>query len=564
MQETAEEYILYERILRLASDMEARVERVLERIGEINEIDIEIRELNEDCRNYVNFLRRLNQIDLNAMLDEIESRGLIDDTLFLHLLKFLVEIVQNKNKEIRELRRQQTLQEKEIHHLKQENNGCRTKYKQVNERYEELKQSITESIPPFQQAEIRMLSSIDDFYAAHLKVQEKNMNAKGPTGHTFPKELRPFYVLLSFAGEFWYNLLVNFMGFPCWRQVQYFRKQMLEEYGIDGIDFLDGSPDLIARLKDSLWKDKGEDNDMRCVIAIDAASVNPQVSISPEGKIIGFTEDGPQQVSPEEAKQLRSDSKAYKRFIKKNLQYVIKYEFIALLCPLDPDQVVIPISSIEANSGSATQEIKEHLEALRTNASEVGFDVIGYAFDGDRQYLDLTEDIWTEYIGLFYDMLHSVKCDRYRKSKDKDTCVWPTCGEATINPDELSKYVPSECLDDRKAAKMHDDLPLKMFTPENCHKAYMDHSYDICLSLLPSTYLIEAAMNDDLSREERLNYLTIGFCIMVLYYDDAISERMQDQSHRNNEVVPYHLFNIDFAFKYIGCAWSLSTPITGV
>ena len=71
-------------------------------------------------------------------------------------------------------------------------------------------------------------------------------------------------------------------------------------------------------------------------------------------------------------------------------------------------------------------------------------------------------------------------------------------------------------------------------------------------------------MNDDSSREEILNFLIICFGIVVLYYDDAISERMQDQSHRNNEVVPYHLFNIDFAFKYIGCAWSLSTPITGV
>ena len=37
---------------------------------------------------------------------------------------------------------------------------------------------------------------------------------------------------------------------------------------------------------------------------------------------------------------------------------------------------------------------------------------------------------------------------------------------------------------------------------------------------------------------------------------------MQDQSHQNNEGVPYCLFNIDFAVKYIGCAWSLSTPIT--
>ena len=69
-------------------------------------------------------------------------------------------------------------------------------------------------------------------------------------------------------------------------------------------------------------------------------------------------------------------------------------------------------------------------------------------------------------------------------------------------------------------------------------------------------------MNDDLSREEILNYLSICFCIMVLYYDDAISERRKDQSHRNNEGVPYCLFNIDFAVNYMGCAWSVITPLT--
>ena len=124
---------------------------------------------------------------------------------------------------------------------------------------------------------------------------------------------------------------------------------------------------------------------------------------------------------------------------------------------------------------------------------------------------------------------------------DKETFVWTTCREATINQDELSKFVPVECLDYRKVVKMLDTFPLKMFTPENCLKAFMDHSY-----------FIEAALNDALFREVILNYLTICFGIMVLYYYHAISDRLQDQSHRNNEGVPYCIFNIDFAVKYMG------------
>ena len=63
---------------------------------------------------------------------------------------------------------------------------------------------------------------------------------------------------------------------------------------------------------------------------------------------------------------------------------LILFAFLLINYIDDSDQVnclVIPISCIEANSCSGTQEIKEHLEILTT--------YIGYVFDGDHQYLDL-------------------------------------------------------------------------------------------------------------------------------------------------------------------------------
>ena len=324
---------------------------------------------------------------------------------------------------------------------------------------------------------------------------------------------------------------------------------------------------------------------MRCVLAIDAASINPQVKIAEDGTITGFTESGPSSVDPQFAKRLRKDPKEYRRFIKENLAYVAKYEFVVLLCPLDPAQPSFPISSCESNSGSATKEIKEALDTLRANAEQCGFDVVGYAFDGDRQYLDLTEDIvnedtlehiwerftedpncslpdlWAEedFLFLFFDLLHLVKCDRYRKSKPKETCVWPTSEEASISPDLFQELgLPEDCFDDSKALKMHDDIPLKLFTPENCHYLFNEGKFDLCMSLLPSTYIIEAVFNEKISREQRLCYLTIGFCIMTLYYDDAIKRMSDEQDSRDTQGIAYSLFNLDYAKKYISLAWSLS------
>ena len=73
--------------------------------------------------------------------------------------------------------------------------------------------------------------------------------------------------------------------------------------------------------------------------------------------------------------------------------FIVDSDQVNLKCSL-----VIPIFCIEANSYSATQEIKEHLEVLKTNASNVGFDIIGYAFDGDRQYLDLRFRRYSQWI----------------------------------------------------------------------------------------------------------------------------------------------------------------------
>ena len=80
---------------------------------------------------------------------------------------------------------------------------------------------------------------------------------------------------------------------------------------------------------------------------------------------------------------------------------------------------------------------------------------------------------------------------------------------------------------------MHDDIPIQFFTPENCHKLFDNQDYDMCLALLPSTYILEAVMNESISRELRINYLTIGFCIIALYYDDALSRLNPVQSHSN-------------------------------
>ena len=538
---------------------------------------------------FANVIRSFNDPGINRQIDSAEKENIANYEFLLQLLHSLIDKqVSNKSKHVIMECAKTT---KEVNKWKQKYYGMKGKYEQITkkngdkflENQEKILQDLKKLLQKKEDIEKISLETIDDYLNLHLKAVARNKLAKGPEGYRYPVECHILYVLLSFAGKSTYELLVRLLHLPSYKQVKHYQKELLEKYKLNGEHPLDGSPEIINELSEALWDN--ERSDKRSVLAIDAASINPQISISENGKVTGFTSEGPQQVTKEQAKLLRESRKAYTQFIKKYKKFVSKYEFVVLLCPLDPNQPTIPISCVEANSGTATQEIKESLEQLRANAEACGFEIVGYAFDGDRQYLDLTEDFinedtleylwgkqdlslskaWEEYefLCLFYDLLHLVKCDRYRKAKNNETCIWPTSGDSSFSKEDfIEAGIQPECFIDSRESKMHDDIPLKLFTPENCHQLFALGKYDLCLSLLPSTYIIEAVMNEKLTREERIQYLTIGFCIVALFYDDAIHRLNECQSYNATEGSKITLFNLDYCKKYLALCWSLSQPIT--
>ena len=134
---------------------------------------------------------------------------------------------------------------------------------------------------------------------------------------------------------------------------------MLEKYKLLECSF-DGSVESIKNLKSVMWG-SDEVNDNRAVLAIDAASINPQIKIDPSGKVTGFTEDGPQTVDPDYASILRLDANEYKKFVIDNKQYVSQFEFVVLLIPLDPTLGAVPVCITQTHSGYATVSIKDNL-----------------------------------------------------------------------------------------------------------------------------------------------------------------------------------------------------------
>ena len=113
---------------------------------------------------------------------------------------------------------------------------------------------------------------------------------------------------------------------------------------------------------------------------------------------------------------------------------------------------------------------------------------------------------------IYEDMLHLVKCDRYRKASGPLICPTlyeskPTISAESFEKNGISKWIIYNC----RYTKMDDTLPLKFFTYENiCHFRKLGR-FDLAFSLLPSTLLIEAVMNENYNniylynKKQRLN-----------------------------------------------------------
>ena len=279
--------------------------------------------ITNDFYTFIRPVQKLDEImrdcdqDIKAVYEELKSRNQITNETCFDILKLTLKRIESLKKESRNANYRSTLYQRESIKMKQKLNMYQRKYTISQKKIVEIEELLNSTKEAYtKQKTITEIHDLKDFYKRQLEVQLKNESpdCKRPS---YPEELCPFYVLLSFAGEHWYCLIRRMMGLPSYRTVQKYRNALLKKYNLEAPEVFDGSTELIKSLKNFLWTAK-EKEDTRCVLAIDAASINPQVRIDEEGNVTGFTAEGPKKVTKEEAQKLRESPKEYKKFIKEN------------------------------------------------------------------------------------------------------------------------------------------------------------------------------------------------------------------------------------------------------
>lgn len=406
-------------------------------------------------------------------------------------------------------------------------------------------------------------------------------------GNRFASEkLREFFILVSFHGRSVIELLKKTFAFPSWRSISTWKKDFLDKYKIN----FDGSEESLLQIVEAIYD--GEMHDKRVVVAVDAVSVSPNISISSDGKVTGLIQLD--HIEPSEALNVIRSPEDFGAFVEKYAHQAIRYFFVLYLCPLDRNYISIPICMIAQTSGNANRSITSKFDEVLQNLRSIGFDVIGEAYDGDPGWLsraiafaqeicknvlekpdlsleDLAEISVHVSSGtyMYEDMLHLVKCDRYRKASGAALC--PTLYDAspTITRDSFEEAgIPRWIIDNNKYTKMDDSLPLKFFTLDNIERLRKQERHDLAFSLLPSTLLIEAVLNENYSREERLSLLSFGFSIIYIYYielQDYTSNKYaqpQSTSKAKGKGKCVTLYEKKYCSKYLSLCAALSVQIS--
>ena len=212
-----------------------------------------------------------------------------------------------------------------------------------------------------------------------------------------------------------------------------------------------------------------------------------------------------------------------------------------------------------STQGKATQEHVSLLENISTALLGEGVRVIGYSMDGDSTYRKLHNLLYAEYEDkirrdidftnfsgissrlIVSDPLHILKRARYRLL-GSDVHIGLTNSTQLIDVERLQSLLnlPSKVFSSQKFTKMHDDLPVMLFSFESLmvlaesEPGYLAYFLPFCLFNI-------GLSEKGLSLEERINFFEVAFYYVLAYLGELKVARpmLPDyKSARNRHVKP--------------------------
>jgi hypothetical protein len=285
------------------------------------------------------------------------------------------------------------------------------------------------------------------------------------------------------------------------------------------------------------------------ILAVDAVAFRPLVTVTEDGEVHGL-KNMTRLADTDMFTEFLRDPPAFAHFLETHWKQAYSNLFVFHLQPVDPALPCAVIHLYPAENGKGNPDTVSKLLELRNKLErEFGFTVRGLAFDGDSCFNalhdefaafwkdllrshpqrafsglhDIAQMIWDRLI-IICDPLHLLKRIRYRLLEVLDFSSEQEHLRFCLSVIQKANILSPVVFDNSRASKMHDSLPLEMFSLKTL--GYILYNPVVGETMMvPWCLLVVALTLDGLSTEARLEILEVGFRMLVLYEDpDLIPE----------------------------------------
>ena len=315
-----------------------------------------------------------------------------------------------------------------------------------------------------------------------------------------------------------------------------------------------------------------ENEEIPGFIAVDAVALTRHVTITEDGNIIGLTKKV--KLTPEEIENLRVVIENQEKLLKKLNDLTITNAFIFYFQPINPIYKCMTLNIQGTHSGKATNDQSSMLPILKEKVEKKKYKVIGYASDGDSgywTYRDKNIDQWNQLkrpilsqktVLFSNDPLHLLKRARYRLLSHNLVQLFKYEDPISVELIHELTNLPSVIFDNSQLTKMHDHLPIQLFTIESLEVLMYAELYAEASYFLPFVLLNEALSTKNLTVDERVDFLEIitFYCKYYKMLYEKTSKTDRANLIGKNKTV---LFDLNLIDDLMTTTLSINTVLNG-
>ena len=391
-----------------------------------------------------------------------------------------------------------------------------------------------------------------------------------PNRRRFGPKLIAMSLALYLISSTAYSFLRNFQPLPS-RQTLQVRTSVGYRFNPVLIQNLSHVKDIVDNYRENNSKTNEE---IPGILALDAIAFDRELVISEKGFMTGSLSS--ECLDAETLAKIQKDFEELENLWRDKFKTIISDAFVFQFHPLSPEHRPFIVHIRPTTQGKATNEEVELLEKLAELLNENGVKVLGYAMDGDSTYKKLHNMFYDEYNNrvrqdnaftncsqirsrlIVSDPLHILKRARYRLL-NSDVHTGLTNSSEVIEVEKLKKLLnlPSKVFSDQRFTKMHDDLPISLFSFESLMKI-RECAPEYLAYFLPFCLLNIGLSEEHLSLEERINLFEVAFYYIFVYR--GVTNNTQNvrlPEHKSSRSTHVRLFPESLALELCNTLFSI-------